>query len=69
MLHCIFQTGEGQGGETLLCDGAFCAEELKKVDPAAYALLASVPVDWIDRGKEPNANFGFFKRLQSPILV
>jgi len=43
-LHCL--TNETVGGESVLVDGFRVAEELRKVDPAAFDLLIQVPLDF-----------------------
>ncbi|XP_076454276.1 trimethyllysine dioxygenase, mitochondrial-like [Babylonia areolata] len=42
VFHCLEHDGEG--GHTLLVDGFHAAEELRRIDPASFRCLATVPV-------------------------
>lgn len=42
LLHCLIQSAEG--GENILVDGFAVAEALRRDDPAAFAVLARVPI-------------------------
>jgi gamma-butyrobetaine dioxygenase len=44
LLFCV--TNEARGGESVLVDGCRVAEELRRIDPTAFALLASEPVEF-----------------------
>ncbi|MEX2200328.1 MAG: TauD/TfdA family dioxygenase [Dongiaceae bacterium] len=44
LLFCV--ENEASGGGSILVDGCRVAEELRKVDPASFALLASHPVEF-----------------------
>ncbi len=44
LLYCL--ANEAEGGGSLLVDGFAVAEALRREDPAAFELLASVPVDF-----------------------
>ncbi|XP_074655406.1 trimethyllysine dioxygenase, mitochondrial-like isoform X2 [Tubulanus polymorphus] len=50
VFHCLYH--DGDGGESLLVDGHYCAEELRKTNPDAFNLLANTPVhhEYIDEG-------------------
>lgn len=44
LLHCL--VSEAPGGDTLLVDGFHAAERLRAEDPAAFALLARLPMNF-----------------------
>ncbi len=41
-LHCL--SNEAQGGDSIYGDGFFMAEQLRKSDPEAFAILSTVPI-------------------------
>ncbi|TKS69532.1 Gamma-butyrobetaine dioxygenase [Collichthys lucidus] len=49
-LHCINQAVEG--GESEVVDGFHMAEQLRREDPEAYRILASLHVDFTDTGMD-----------------
>lgn len=51
ILHCISHVGTG--GDNLLIDGFYAAENLRKKDPNAYAYLCNtnVPAEYIEEGR------------------
>lgn len=52
MLHCLVQADVERGGESLLCDGLYHAEKLRKENKEAFDILSSVEVNWLDIGNE-----------------
>lgn len=49
-LHCIEQAAEG--GESEVVDGFHMAEQLRRDEPEAFALLTTLPVDFTDSGAD-----------------
>lgn len=47
LFHCLSNADEG--GDSLWLDGFACAEELRRTDPAAFALLTRVQVRHMDK--------------------
>jgi gamma-butyrobetaine dioxygenase len=43
--HCL--EFEAVGGETILVDGYYAAEELRRQNPAAFELLATTPIEFV----------------------
>jgi len=64
-LHCIEQH-QGEGGETMLCDGFHVAEVLKRTNPEMYDLLSNSVTYFRDIGKEYTE---FDKLSQYPFLI
>ena len=50
-LHCIVQH-EGEGGDTMLCDGYHCANILKDTHPEYYRLLSETCTSFRDVGRD-----------------
>lgn len=65
ILHCISQTNS-PGALSLLVDGFYLAERLRKENPKAFRLLTNTPVNWSDYGDD--RGFEFIKILRSPII-
>ncbi|KAK5649421.1 hypothetical protein RI129_000450 [Pyrocoelia pectoralis] len=52
LLHCLVQADVERGGDSLLCDGLYHAEKLRKENKEAFDILSSVEVNWLDVGNE-----------------
>ena len=56
----------GKGGETMLCDGFYCAEKLRQTNPEWYQLLSTTITSWRDIGQD---YIKFDKITQKPFLM
>ncbi|KAF5293218.1 hypothetical protein FQA39_LY13686 [Lamprigera yunnana] len=54
-LHCLVQTQNG--GESLLADGLFAAEKLRKEDKESFDILSNVDVNWLDIGSDQGETY------------
>ena len=64
-LHCIVQH-QGEGGDTMLCDGYHCADILRENHPAYYQLLSNTNTSFKDIGQD---YIQYDKITQKPFLM
>lgn len=64
-MHCIVQT-ESEGGESLLADAFYAAEQLHKENKELFDVLSKTIVDWCDVGEEDGIKFN--KLHRAPII-
>lgn len=64
VLHYLKQSL--QGGKSTLVDGFKIAERIRQVDPEAFEILSTVPVNWVDKGTENGLRF--HKILITPVI-
>lgn len=64
MLHCLVQTKVGGG--SLLADGFYAANELKKQNKKYFNILSKTYVNWRDEGEEDN--YFFNKKHRLPVI-
>ena len=64
-LHCIVQH-QGEGGDTMLCDGYHCANLLREKYPAYYQLLSNTNTSFKDIGQD---YIQYDKITQKPFLM
>lgn len=64
-LHCIKQH-EGPGGETMLADGFYAADKLRRNHPEKYALLANLRGYWKDKGRD---YIHYNKIIRKPVFL
>lgn len=64
MLHCIVQSKVG--GNNLLVDGFYVAEQLRKLNKKQFDILSQTYVNWQDHGEDDNCLFN--KKLRLPVI-
>lgn len=64
MLHCIVQSEVG--GNNLLVDGFYVAEQLRKLNKKQFDILSQAYVNWQDHGEDGNCLFN--KKLRLPVI-
>uniref|UniRef100_A0A4Y0BJL8 Gamma-butyrobetaine dioxygenase n=1 Tax=Anopheles funestus TaxID=62324 RepID=A0A4Y0BJL8_ANOFN len=57
LLHCLVQSTNTIGGENLLADGFYVAEQLRQHHPDDFRLLSETLVDWSDLGADEAGTF------------
>ncbi|XP_052892301.1 gamma-butyrobetaine dioxygenase-like [Anopheles moucheti] len=57
LLHCLVQSTNPIGGENLIADGFYVAEQLRQYHPDAFRLLSETLVDWSDLGADAAGTF------------
>lgn len=64
MLHCLMQSEDG--GNNLLVDGFYVADQLKQLNKKQFDLLSQTYVNWQDHGEDDN--YLFNKKLRLPVI-
>lgn len=64
VLHYLKQSKEG--GKSTLADGFQIAERIRKENPAAFDVLSTVKVNWVDKGVEDGLKF--HKVVMAPVI-
>uniref|UniRef100_A0A182W6S7 Gamma-butyrobetaine dioxygenase n=1 Tax=Anopheles minimus TaxID=112268 RepID=A0A182W6S7_9DIPT len=57
LLHCLVQSTNPIGGENLIADGFYVAEQLRQFHPDEFRLLSETLVDWSDLGADEAGTF------------
>uniref|UniRef100_A0A182PCM1 Gamma-butyrobetaine dioxygenase n=1 Tax=Anopheles epiroticus TaxID=199890 RepID=A0A182PCM1_9DIPT len=57
LLHCLVQSTNAVGGENLIADGFYVAEQLRQHHPDDFRLLSETLVDWSDLGADEAGTF------------
>ncbi|XP_053661944.1 gamma-butyrobetaine dioxygenase-like [Anopheles marshallii] len=57
LLHCLVQSTNLIGGENLIADGFYVAEQLRQHYPDEFRLLSETLVDWSDLGADEAGTF------------
>lgn len=57
LLHCLVQSSNPTGGENLIADGFYVAEQLRQHHPDDFRLLSETLVDWSDLGADEAGTF------------
>uniref|UniRef100_A0A182Y3J0 Uncharacterized protein n=1 Tax=Anopheles stephensi TaxID=30069 RepID=A0A182Y3J0_ANOST len=57
LLHCLVQSNNRVGGENLIADGFYVAEQLRHHYPDDFRLLSETLVDWSDLGSDEAGSF------------
>uniref|UniRef100_A0A182XL26 Gamma-butyrobetaine dioxygenase n=1 Tax=Anopheles quadriannulatus TaxID=34691 RepID=A0A182XL26_ANOQN len=57
LLHCLVQSANPTGGENLIADGFYVAEQLRQHHPDDFRLLSETLVDWSDLGADEAGTF------------